>query len=414
MFHAKMGTGTWLSSVAAVLCVVCYTHDASASECYDHYNAHAWGGEGLALVFCRNNSDISKDSYITDCELREHNGPTLQSLTRHGSLDNDRLVYTDYNTTGDAFNFDIDIVCIDQGGATHTFFLGNGSQDHTGCCRNLFCGSVSCCGNDCSSGTGGTGGAGGSIPDVDAGSPGGAAACPALPSNEFGEPQKLLNEDLGSTVRLSLSIPNVPGPAELSYAALSMRLYDADHAGQEGAVYVNGQGPLSLPADPAWNDQDADVELGVPVSYLQAGTNLIEYGVGTLDQTYYGVSRVALQVYGAACEPAPDAGASGTGGTAGAAGAASEAGVAGQSGMAGDGGAGGSGGSSGSGGDGGSSGSATRDGGAAPAYVASDASDGCACSAAGRGSQAPLGLLGLIALIAVTTRRKGPPTNHLV
>ena len=407
---------TSLMSTTVVLFGICYAHQALASECYDHYNADAWGGDGLAIVFCRNNSDSSKDSYITDCELRHHNGAKLQDLERHGSLDNDRLVYTDYHTTGDAFNFDIDVVCTDKGGATHTFYLGNGADDHTGCCRNKYCGSVSCCGNDCSSGSGGsggsgTGGSGGSIPDVDAGSPQGTA-CPELRSNEYSQAQQLLDEDQGSSVRLSFTVPNVPNPNQLSYAALTMRLHDADHAGQEGTVYINGQGPLSLPADAAWNDIDADVELGVPISMLETGANEIEFGVGLLDQTYYGVSRVALQVYGAACEPEPDAGsagASGAGGTAGASGQSGGAGEGGSGGIAAD--ASASGGTAGSGGmvgTGGSSGTggASQDAGSVPANVAEESADGCACSAPGSRSQVPFfALLGLIALFMARASR---------
>ena len=123
---------TSLMSTTVVLFSVCYAHQASASECYDHYNADAWGGDGLAIVFCRNNSDSSKDSYITDCELREHNGAKLQDLERHGALDNDRLVYTDYDTTGDAFDFDIDVVgdiATDASASGGTAGSGGASED---------------------------------------------------------------------------------------------------------------------------------------------------------------------------------------------------------------------------------------------------------------------------------------------
>jgi MYXO-CTERM domain-containing protein len=283
------------AAFALTLLLVSFAH---ASECYDHYNHSAWNGQGLAMVLCRNNSDSTRDNYITSCEIRQHGGAALQPLVRHGSLDNGRLVYADYDTTGASFAFDIDILCHDKVGTAYTFFVGNGAQWHDGCCRNVTCGSVSCCGTDCSSSQPDAG----TTPGPDAGDPDTALPCPPLPSDQHDDPRVILNVGLGSPQRLSFTVGNVPAPGGLDYAELTMRLYDADHPGQEGTVFVNGNGPISLPAAQAWNDVEADAALSVPVSHLQAGQNLVEFGAGTLATTYYGVSRVALNVYGPACE----------------------------------------------------------------------------------------------------------------
>jgi len=282
-----------------------FVADVSASDCFDHYNPQAWDGAGVAMVLCRNNSNSDLDTYMTDCEIRYHAGARIQGLTQHGSLDRDRLVYSDYNTDGSHFDFDIDIVCEDRGGRVYTFAIGNGNSWDDGCCRNRDCGSVSCCGSDCSSVV--VSDAGYIPPGPDAGGPGSAPACPPLRSREYDDAEQLLSVSAGSSERLSFHVDDVPAPSGLSFALLAMRLYDADYPGQEGEVYVNGQGPLSLPADPAWDDEHSNPTLAVPVAYLQAETNLFEFGAGTRDITHYAVSRLALTVYGSACASQPDA-----------------------------------------------------------------------------------------------------------
>ena len=94
-----LGRGSGLRRLAASLVPA----DAHGSNCFDHYNPAAWKGKGLAIIFCRNNSDSTKGSYIAQCELRHHKGAKIQSLTRHGSLDKGRVLYADYNTTGAKF-----------------------------------------------------------------------------------------------------------------------------------------------------------------------------------------------------------------------------------------------------------------------------------------------------------------------
>ncbi|MBI5546543.1 MAG: hypothetical protein HY901_21895 [Deltaproteobacteria bacterium] len=146
----------------------------------------------------------------------------------------------------------------------------------------------------------------GTLPRPDAG--GGAPACSELASREFDDPATEVRLSLGSPTLFSFHIDGVPAPSGLVSAKLTMRLYDADYPGQEGTVYVNGHGPFSLPADPSWSDTSADAVLDIPVSSVQAGTNLIQFGAGSRSTTYYTVSRVALTVDGPACASSgPDA-----------------------------------------------------------------------------------------------------------
>jgi len=137
--------------------------------------------------------------------------------------------------------------------------------------------------------------------------PGNSPWCPELRSNEYDAPEASLNVSLGSTERLTFTLDDVPDPAELDHAELTMWLHDADHPGQEGTVFVNDSGPLQLPADTAWNDISAEASLAIPVASLKAGHNVVQFGAGSLATTIYAVSRVALNVAGPACAPAPDA-----------------------------------------------------------------------------------------------------------
>lgn len=164
----------------------------------------------------------------------------------------------------------------------------------------------------------GAGGSGGGSVEPDGGTVE-APACAPLPSREYDAEPAFIDEPLGSTVRRTFNIDEVPAPDGISYAHLTMTLYDADHLGEEGFVYVNGQAALALPAQPSWNDASAEATLSVPPSYLVAGTNIVEFGPGTRPTTYYSVSRVGLEVLGPICAEAdagPD-GSSGIGGSSG-------------------------------------------------------------------------------------------------
>lgn len=133
---------------------------------------------------------------------------------------------------------------------------------------------------------------------------GAGAVCDDLRSDEYDDALTLLDVDLGDPARITFHVQGVPDPVELNAATITMSLYDADHAGEEGTVYVNGQGPLDLPAQAAWDDLDSNTALDVPVSMLVEGDNTIAFGAGSRDQTYYRVGRVALTVEGPICDPA--------------------------------------------------------------------------------------------------------------
>ncbi len=282
-----------------IVAVSAYATAALGSECYDHYNHSAWSDTGIALVLCSNNSDATLSSYITACELRHHGGAKIQSLVRHGSLDKGRLVYADYDTTGASFNFDIDVVCVDKGGSTHTFALGNGNTWHDGCCRHKPSGPVACCGPGGSPEDAGSPDA--TLPTPDGGDTGAGSTCLEFKSAEFAAGQQLLDVAQGNPKRIAFTIAGVPDPIEIDFAELFMRLHDADHPGKEGTVYVNGSGPIPLPANSSWDNQTQDVTLPIPKSWLRAGENVIEFGAGSLSATHYSVGRVALSVGGSVC-----------------------------------------------------------------------------------------------------------------
>ena len=273
------------------------------SSCFDHYNPSAWSGKGLAMVFCRDNSDAAQGSFLSQCELRKHNGAKLQGLTRHGSLDNGRLVYTDYNTLGAKFSFAVDIVCKTKAGATVTFPLASGAKSAYGCCRNKQYGGVACCGTG-----GGVTPDAGSPADLAGPSPdmvnGSGYPCKDLLSTTHGAP--LVQLKAGSAASASFSIPGLPAPSGLSKVALVMTLDDADHPGAEGWIRVNGKGPLQLPASAAWNNVKVVASAPVPLGYLSAGVNTVAFSSNT---SPYRVGDVLLRAWGPACKPAqgPDA-----------------------------------------------------------------------------------------------------------
>lgn len=216
-------------------------------------------------------------------------------------MDRERQVFTAYGTTGDNFGSDIDIVCEDRADNTYTYHIGDGGSWDDGCCRYRECGSVSCCGVDCSEDepvipTGPT-------PSLDAGAPGGVAECAPLRSAEYDNALRLLDVPEGSSTRLVYNIDDVPEPTSLTFAAVSMSLHDADHPGEEGKIFINGNGPLQLPAHASWDDAASRAAISVPLSYLRAGSNRVQYGAGTRDRTYYKVGLVAMTVFGAACDP---------------------------------------------------------------------------------------------------------------
>ncbi len=130
--------------------------------------------------------------------------------------------------------------------------------------------------------------------------------CDDLPSDELTAPLAFVDVDYGDPATVSFHVQDVPDPTQLDDGTLSLTLHDADHPGEEGTVYVNGNGPLDLPAEASWGDMDASAELSIPATYLVEGTNTFTFGAGSLSKTYYGVGEVVLTVAGPICDPTVD------------------------------------------------------------------------------------------------------------
>lgn len=120
--------------------------------------------------------------------------------------------------------------------------------------------------------------------------------------------------DVGPTsgTRLRFTLPDVP--AGVTAATLRFDTFDADHPNEEGRITVNGVGPFQIPANVAWDnttqsDQRVDVTRAV-----REGSNVVEFGPGPLDRSFYRIGRVQLDVVaraarcGGAVTPPVDAG----------------------------------------------------------------------------------------------------------
>ncbi len=266
---------------------------AGASNCFDHYRPTAWGGAGTAIVLCRNSPDFDH------CELRA-DGARIRVLVRHG-LDEGRMVFTDRNTPGAAWPYPVEILCSTADGFRDTFQIRDGSVEQYGCCRLREVGPVACCGDNAPP------------PEPDAGPvepppPPEGPSCPPLRSVQFGADRAVLDVSEGSDQRLRYEVDGVPAPAQLTGGVLRMLLFDADHPGEEGRVFVNGGGPLDLPAAAEFESMEVPASLVVPVELLRGGRSVIEFGAGPRDRTHYGVRDVELAVSGPACDaPPPDA-----------------------------------------------------------------------------------------------------------
>jgi len=148
-------------------------------------------------------------------------------------------------------------------------------------------------------------------PDDTGDGPGPTAMACVYPSTTFGGPMQPLDimDDPDSAFRLSFTVPGMPDPTQVSAATLRFDSYDADHPGEEGRVYVNGSGPLDLPANVAWDNADGTGEIDVG-AYLVAGSNLIEFGPGPLDRSFFHIGNVELLATATVddCEEASDTG----------------------------------------------------------------------------------------------------------
>ena len=145
-------------------------------------------------------------------------------------------------------------------------------------------------------------------PPVDGGPPG-HDRCPELRSREYDQPPLVLNLQQGEDRSVTVTFDGVPAPGWLDSATLDLWLTDSDHPGEEGSVYLNGQGPLDLPASPDWESQTVHAQLHLPPAWLVPGTNHVRFGRPSRARTYFELSRAALLLSGPACAPGPtDAG----------------------------------------------------------------------------------------------------------
>jgi hypothetical protein len=100
----------------------------------------------------------------------------------------------------------------------------------------------------------------------------------------------------GSPQRLKFTVAGLPEPGLVVAATLRYRSYDADHPGEEGEIFVNGGRPIALPADPAWENAEAEHAVDVGGRTV-AGDNAVEFGAGSFDGgTFYRIGQVRLEV----------------------------------------------------------------------------------------------------------------------
>ncbi len=122
-----------------------------------------------------------------------------------------------------------------------------------------------------------------------------AIAC-SYPSLTYGKGLFELDVDKGSKETLSFVIPGLPAPELLTSATLHFRGYDIDHPGEEGDVHLNGGGPLPLPADAGWDNQEHDLELDI-LGETVLGNNSAVFTAGTFSGgTFYRIGDVRIEV----------------------------------------------------------------------------------------------------------------------
>lgn len=120
-----------------------------------------------------------------------------------------------------------------------------------------------------------------------------AQSCSFL-STSHGQGMQELDVPTGSTEVLSFTVAGLPDPTVIDSASLHFTSYDADHPGEEGVVWINGQGPYDLPADPAWDNAEGSGSIDVAGALVE-GINVIEFGAGSLQpRSFYRIGDVAI------------------------------------------------------------------------------------------------------------------------
>lgn len=112
-------------------------------------------------------------------------------------------------------------------------------------------------------------------------------------STTYEDDAKLLDASRGSATRIRFRVVDVPDPSLFAHLSMVYDSWDADHPGEEGFFWINGHGPLPIPAN------DADGEGGpnsiVVTPYVVAGVNKIKFGPGIRDRNVFAVGRLALE-----------------------------------------------------------------------------------------------------------------------
>lgn len=106
-----------------------------------------------------------------------------------------------------------------------------------------------------------------------------------------------------SPERLRFEVRALPDPGLIDRAVLTFAGYDLDHPGEEGVIYVNGRA-FDLPAD-INGDNQASMESVDITGATAADRNIIEFGPGPLERSFFRISDVAVAVQ-ARVEDCPD------------------------------------------------------------------------------------------------------------
>lgn len=126
-------------------------------------------------------------------------------------------------------------------------------------------------------------------------------------ATDHGSPMRELDIMPGDPTRLSFEVIGVPDPSRIERAELTFASYDADHPGQEGQIFVNGQGGFQIPANAGWDNMTGTGRVDI-TGALVAGVNVIEFGAGTTPRTFYRIGDVAIEATAQVeqCETPPE------------------------------------------------------------------------------------------------------------
>lgn len=145
-----------------------------------------------------------------------------------------------------------------------------------------------------STGDAGEGSSGGEAPGS-TGAPPPTLACSYL-ATDYAAGMRELMVAKGSDEQLVFSVPGLPDAALVTAATLRFVSWDADHAGEEGLIILNGGAGIDLPADAAWENAEHATTVDV-TGRTVAGDNAVAFGAGSLvDGSFYRIGMVALDV----------------------------------------------------------------------------------------------------------------------